>query len=50
MLANAAYATALTGPVRRGDRATVAAHLDGLPPEERAAYEALSQEAARLCP
>ena len=43
-------AAALTGPVRRGDRATVAAHLAALAPEERAAYEALSQEAARLCP
>jgi predicted short-subunit dehydrogenase-like oxidoreductase (DUF2520 family) len=43
-------AAALTGPVRRGDRATVEAHLAALPAEERAAYEALSQEAARLCP
>jgi predicted short-subunit dehydrogenase-like oxidoreductase (DUF2520 family) len=43
-------AAALTGPVRRGDHATVAAHLAALAPEERAAYEALSQEAARLCP
>jgi predicted short-subunit dehydrogenase-like oxidoreductase (DUF2520 family) len=43
-------AAALTGPVRRGDQATVAAHLAALAPEERAAYEALSQEAARLCP
>jgi predicted short-subunit dehydrogenase-like oxidoreductase (DUF2520 family) len=42
-------AAALTGPVRRGDRATVAAHLAALPEEERAAYEALSAEAARLC-
>lgn len=43
-------AGALTGPVRRGDAATVAAHLAALPPEERPAYEALSKEAARLCP
>lgn len=43
-------AAALTGPVRRGDTATVQRHLDALPPEERAAYEALAQEAARLCP
>lgn len=43
-------AAALTGPVRRGDTATVAAHLAALPPEERAAYQALSEEAARLCP
>jgi predicted short-subunit dehydrogenase-like oxidoreductase (DUF2520 family) len=41
---------ALTGPVRRGDTATVARHLDALPPEERAAYEAMAEEAARLCP
>ena len=33
---------ALTGPVRRGDTATVARHLDALPPEERAAYEAMA--------
>ena len=43
-------AAALTGPVRRGDHATVARHLAALAPEERAAYEALSAEAARLCP
>lgn len=42
-------AAALTGPVRRGDAATVAAHLAALPEEERAAYEALAAEAARLC-
>jgi len=41
---------ALTGPVRRGDTATVARHLDALPPEERAAYEVMAGEAARLCP
>jgi predicted short-subunit dehydrogenase-like oxidoreductase (DUF2520 family) len=43
-------AAALTGPVRRGDRATVAAHLAALPEAERPAYAALSEEAARLCP
>jgi predicted short-subunit dehydrogenase-like oxidoreductase (DUF2520 family) len=42
-------AAALTGPVRRGDHATVARHLDALPEDERAAYRALSEEAARLC-
>ena len=41
---------ALTGPVRRGDLATVARHLDALPPEERPAYEAMAHEAGRLCP
>ncbi len=41
-------AVALTGPVRRGDTATVEAHLAALPEEERAAYAALSAEAGRL--
>ena len=40
---------ALTGPIRRGDTATVARHLDALPPEERPAYEAMAEEARRLC-
>ena len=40
---------ALTGPVRRGDSATVERHLDALPPEERPAYEAMAHEAERLC-
>ncbi len=40
---------ALTGPVKRGDDATVARHLDALPPEERAAYEAMANEARKLC-
>jgi predicted short-subunit dehydrogenase-like oxidoreductase (DUF2520 family) len=39
---------ALTGPVSRGDLATVAAHLRELPPSERDAYRALAREAARL--
>jgi predicted short-subunit dehydrogenase-like oxidoreductase (DUF2520 family) len=43
-------AAALTGPVRRGDTDTVAAHVAALPEDERAAYEALAREAARLCP
>jgi predicted short-subunit dehydrogenase-like oxidoreductase (DUF2520 family) len=41
---------ALTGPVRRGDLDTVQRHLDALPEAERAAYRALAEEAARLCP
>jgi len=41
-------AAALTGPVARGDWATVRRHLDALPAEERPAYEALADEAARL--
>lgn len=43
-------AAALTGPVRRGDHRTVERHLAALPVEERAAYDALAKEAARLCP
>lgn len=43
-------AAALTGPVRRGDAATVQRHIDALPESERAAYEALAREARRLCP
>lgn len=43
-------AAALTGPVRRGDTATVQYHLSSLPKAERAAYQALAEEAARLCP
>jgi predicted short-subunit dehydrogenase-like oxidoreductase (DUF2520 family) len=39
---------ALTGPVSRGDLATVAGHLRELPPSERDAYRALAREAARL--
>lgn len=41
-------AAALTGPVSRGDLATVRAHLDALDPDERGAYLALAREAARL--
>jgi predicted short-subunit dehydrogenase-like oxidoreductase (DUF2520 family) len=43
-------AAALTGPVRRGDTATVERHLAALPEEERAVYAALAAEAGRLCP
>jgi predicted short-subunit dehydrogenase-like oxidoreductase (DUF2520 family) len=42
-------AAALTGPVRRGDLATVERHLAALPADERPAYQALAEEAARLC-
>ena len=43
-------AAALTGPVRRGDVATVERHLAALAPEERAGYAAMAEEARRLCP
>lgn len=42
-------ASALTGPVRRGDHATVRRHIEALPEDERVAYEAMAAEAARLC-
>jgi predicted short-subunit dehydrogenase-like oxidoreductase (DUF2520 family) len=41
-------AAALTGPVARGDEATVARHLAALDPTERPAYEALADAARRL--
>jgi predicted short-subunit dehydrogenase-like oxidoreductase (DUF2520 family) len=41
-------ADALTGPVARGDVGTVAAHLEALPADERAAYRALADAALRL--
>ena len=41
-------AAALTGPAARGDEATIRRHLDAIAPAERAAYEALAQEARRL--
>ena len=41
-------ARALTGPVARGDVATVAGHLASLPPDEAATYRALAREALRL--
>jgi predicted short-subunit dehydrogenase-like oxidoreductase (DUF2520 family) len=43
-------AAALTGPVRRGDEATVARHLAALDPSERPAYEAMADAARRLMP
>lgn len=42
-------AAALTGPVQRGDEATVERHLAALPPDERPAYEALADQARKLC-
>jgi predicted short-subunit dehydrogenase-like oxidoreductase (DUF2520 family) len=41
-------AAALTGPVARGDWGTVARHLDALPADERAGYEAMVELARRL--
>lgn len=41
-------ARALTGPISRGDLATVTRHLGALDPGERDAYRALAREAARL--
>jgi predicted short-subunit dehydrogenase-like oxidoreductase (DUF2520 family) len=41
-------ASALTGPIERGDLSTVAGHLAALDPGERDAYRALAREAARL--
>jgi len=41
-------AAALTGPVRRGDVETVAAHLTALGPEDRKLYLLLAREALRL--
>lgn len=42
-------AAALTGPVRRGDDATLTRHLAALDPAERPAYEALAEAARVLC-
>ena len=41
-------AAALTGPAARGDTETVLRHVEAIAPAERAAYEALSQQARRL--
>jgi pantoate--beta-alanine ligase len=41
-------AAALTGPVARGDWATVDRHLAALDPAERPAYEAMAAQASRL--
>lgn len=42
-------AAALTGPVRRGDWATVERHLEAIDPSEHDAYRALCREAEKLC-
>ena len=39
---------ALTGPIRRGDEASVRAHLAALEPDERRLYQALGLEALKL--
>ena len=41
-------AAALTGPARRGDWATLSRHLDALPEDERAGYQAGAALATRL--
>ena len=41
-------AAALTGPVARGDHATIERHLAALPAGERPAYEAMADQARRL--
>jgi predicted short-subunit dehydrogenase-like oxidoreductase (DUF2520 family) len=41
-------AAALTGPVARGDVATVLGHLDAMPDDEHRAYRALADAAHRL--
>lgn len=41
-------ASALTGPVARGDWATVQRHLEALPEHERDAYRTLAEHASRL--
>jgi predicted short-subunit dehydrogenase-like oxidoreductase (DUF2520 family) len=46
--AAAGAAHALTGPIRRGDVRTVAAHLDVLGPEVRPLYVLLARETLRL--
>lgn len=42
-------AAALTGPVSRGDWATVECHLAAIDPSERDAYRAMAKEAEKLC-
>jgi len=41
-------AAALTGPVQRGDEATLERHLAAIDPSERPAYEAMVDQARRL--
>jgi predicted short-subunit dehydrogenase-like oxidoreductase (DUF2520 family) len=47
-LASRSPGSVLTGPVARGDRGTVEAHLDALDGKVRALYEMLAGEAGRL--
>lgn len=47
-VSSAGVADSLTGPVARGDLATVQRHLDAIPDDERGAYRALAREALRL--
>ena len=42
-------AAALTGPVKRGEAATIERHRAALPPEERDGYDAMVKEASKLC-
>ena len=39
---------ALTGPAARGDEATIARHVDALPPDERQLYEVLAEACRKL--
>jgi predicted short-subunit dehydrogenase-like oxidoreductase (DUF2520 family) len=41
-------AAALTGPAARGDQATIVRHLEVLADDEKPAYRALAEQAARL--
>ena len=41
-------AAALTGPASRGDETTISGHLEAIDPSERAAYQAMADEARRL--
>ena len=43
-------AAALTGPLARGDEATVRSHLAALAPDERPAYEAMVEATRKLLP
>jgi predicted short-subunit dehydrogenase-like oxidoreductase (DUF2520 family) len=47
-IVSAGAADALTGPVARGDSATVRKHLDALPSEEAALYRALGRAALNI--
>jgi predicted short-subunit dehydrogenase-like oxidoreductase (DUF2520 family) len=42
-------AAALTGPVKRGEAATIERHRAALPPEELPGYDAMVKEASKLC-